>query len=33
MPYFKSQAHDHDDEDFKEMLEEVDRRDDLKALL
>ncbi|KAI1614044.1 hypothetical protein EDD37DRAFT_471741 [Exophiala viscosa] len=33
MPYFKSQAYEHDDEEFKKMIEEVYHRDDLKALL
>ncbi|KIV77221.1 hypothetical protein PV11_09036 [Exophiala sideris] len=33
MPYFKSQAYEHDDEEFKKMIEEVNQRDDLKALL
>lgn len=33
MPYFKTQAYDHDDDDFRNMLDEVDRREDLKALI
>ncbi|KAL6250125.1 hypothetical protein RBB50_002426 [Rhinocladiella similis] len=33
MPYFKSQAYDHGDQDFKKMVEEIDHRDDLKAML
>ena len=33
MPYFKSQAYEHDDEDFRKMLEELDEREDLNALL
>jgi len=33
MPYFKSQAYDHDDEDFRKMIQEIDHRDDLKALI
>ena len=33
MPYFKSQAYEHDDEEFKKMIEEVNQREDLKALL
>jgi len=33
MEYFKSQALDYDDDDFKGLLEEVERRDDLKALI
>lgn len=33
MPYFKSQAYEHKDEDFRKMLEEIDRREDLKQLL
>ncbi|KAJ9637650.1 hypothetical protein H2204_004799, partial [Knufia peltigerae] len=33
MSYFKSQAYEHGDEDFKKMIEEIDQRDDLKAML
>lgn len=33
MPYFKSRAYDHNDQQFKAMLDEIDSRDDLKALL
>jgi hypothetical protein len=33
MSYFKSQAYDHGDEHFRKMLEEVENREDLKALL
>lgn len=33
MPFFKSQAYDHNDQQFKDMLDEIDSRDDLKALL
>ena len=33
MPFFKSQAYEHNDEDFRKMLEELDEREDLKALL
>ncbi|KIV95498.1 hypothetical protein PV10_03147 [Exophiala mesophila] len=33
MPYFKSQAYEHGDQQFKDMLDEVESRADLKALL
>jgi len=33
MPYFKSQAYDYDDEDFRKMIEEIHKREDLRALL
>ncbi|KAK5211858.1 hypothetical protein LTR67_008619 [Exophiala xenobiotica] len=33
MPYFKSQAYDHGDSNFKQMIEEIDQREDLKGLL
>lgn len=33
MPYFKSQAYEHDDQDFRKMIEEIDQREDLKAML
>ncbi|KAK5446246.1 hypothetical protein LTS15_009942 [Exophiala xenobiotica] len=33
MPYFKSQAYDHGDSNFKHMIEEIDQREDLKGLL
>jgi len=33
MPYFKTQAYKHDDEDFRKMIEEIDQREDLKAML
>jgi hypothetical protein len=33
MPFFKSQAYEHGDEDFRKMIDEIDARDDLKAML
>ncbi len=33
MPYFKSQAYDHGDQDFRKMIEEIDQREDLKELV
>lgn len=33
MPFFKSQAYEHDDVDFRKMIEEIDQREDLKAML
>ncbi|KIW65151.1 hypothetical protein, variant [Phialophora macrospora] len=33
MPFFKSQAYEHGDENFRKMIDEIDTRDDLKAML
>ncbi|EXJ56668.1 hypothetical protein A1O7_07012 [Cladophialophora yegresii CBS 114405] len=33
MPFFKAQAYEHGDEDFRKMLNEIETREDLKALL
>jgi hypothetical protein len=33
MPYFKSQAYEHDDLEFRKMIEEVETRPDLKAMM
>jgi hypothetical protein len=33
MPFFKSQAYEHDDVNFRKMIEEIDAREDLKAML
>jgi hypothetical protein len=33
MPFFKTRAYDHGDENFRKMIDEIDSREDLKALL
>ncbi|KIW83267.1 hypothetical protein Z517_02512 [Fonsecaea pedrosoi CBS 271.37] len=33
MPFFKTQAHEHDDDNFRKMLDEIERRDDLRKLI
>jgi len=33
MPFFKSQAYEHDDVNFRKMIEEIDTREDLKGML
>ena len=33
MAHFKSEAYDHDDEDYKDLLQEIERRHELKAMI